>query len=92
MLSIIIPVYNAENFIKRCLDSIIKCNNKKLEIIIVDDCSVDNSYEICKSYENKYDFIKLYKNKKNRVYKKLKNWKCKMNQKKQLLIKNWKNK
>ena len=65
MLSIIIQVYNAENFIKRCLDSIIKCNNKKLEIIIVDDCSVDNSYEICKSYENKYDFIKLYKNKKN---------------------------
>lgn len=65
MLSIVIPVYNAENFIKRCLDSIIKCDNKKLEIVIIDDCSTDNSYKICKSYKNKYNFIKLYKNKKN---------------------------
>lgn len=50
MISIIIPVYNGENSIERCLDSILNSLNKDLEIIIVNDGSTDNSEEICMRY------------------------------------------
>lgn len=51
-VSIIIPVYNAESTIERCIDSLIHNSYKNLEIILVDDCSKDNSLKICKKYES----------------------------------------
>lgn len=48
--SIIIPVYNAENTIKRCLDSILNKTFKDYEIIIINDGSCDNSLSICNEY------------------------------------------
>lgn len=59
ILSIIIPVYNVECYIDKCLDSIISqiCNG--VEVILVNDGSTDSSKEICHKYEYKYDFIKL---------------------------------
>lgn len=49
-ISIIIPVYNTEKYLKRCLNSIINQNFKEIEIIIINDCSTDNSLEIIKKY------------------------------------------
>ena len=53
LISVIVPVYNAENYLDRCIKSIINQKYKELEIILVDDGSKDNSLEICKSYANK---------------------------------------
>lgn len=56
--SVIIPVYNAEKTLNRCLDSIVNQSFKDYEIILVNDGSVDNSESICLEYTNKYDNIK----------------------------------
>lgn len=50
-VSIIIPVYNVEKYLKKCLDSITNQSYKNLEIIIIDDGSTDNSLEIAKGFE-----------------------------------------
>lgn len=49
-ISVIIPVYNSEKYITQCIDSILSQSMKEIEIICVDDCSQDNSYEILKQY------------------------------------------
>lgn len=49
--SFIIPVYNAGKTIQRCLDSILAQHHNNYEVIIVDDGSSDNSYEICRKYQ-----------------------------------------
>ena len=59
-ISIIIPVYNAELFLKESLESVINQNFKNMEIICVDDGSTDKSLSILKKYSNKYDFIKVF--------------------------------
>ena len=48
LISVIVPVYNAEKYLDRCIQSIINQKYKELEIILVDDGSKDNSLEICK--------------------------------------------
>lgn len=58
-VSVCIPVYNAENYIAACLDSLIKQTLEGIEIICVDDGSKDNSAEIIKQYQKKYKNIKL---------------------------------
>lgn len=50
-LSIIIPVYNSENYLCDCIGSIITSQRKEFEIIVINDGSLDNSYEIIKKYE-----------------------------------------
>lgn len=54
-LSIIVPVYNVSNYLEECLDSLLKQNITDYEVIMVDDGSTDNSYEIVQEYEEKYD-------------------------------------
>lgn len=56
-ISIIIPVYNAENYLHRCFDSILANNYKNLEIIPVNDGSKDNSQIVIDEYKNKYPDI-----------------------------------
>ena len=50
-VSIIIPVFNAERYVYRCLESILNKNSNNIEIILIDDGSLDNSYNICKKYK-----------------------------------------
>ena len=52
-ISVIVPVYNAEQYLNRCLDSIIRQTYKNIEILLIDDGSTDKSLDICKEYENK---------------------------------------
>ena len=47
LISIIVPVYNVEDYIEECLESLVKQTYKNLEIILIDDGSTDNSGEIC---------------------------------------------
>ena len=49
-LSVIVPVYNVETYLNRCIDSIINQTYKNLEIILVDDGSTDKSGKICDKY------------------------------------------
>ena len=59
LISIIIPIYNTANYLPTCLDSIINQTYQNLEIILVDDGSTDNSYQIAKEYTKKDPRIKL---------------------------------
>lgn len=52
MISIIIPVFNVQNYIKRCIDSILLQSFEDWELLLIDDGSTDNSFEICKKYVN----------------------------------------
>lgn len=58
-LSIVIPIYNSEIYLKRCINSLIVYKNLNIEIILIDDGSTDNSLKICRSYEKKFKNIKV---------------------------------
>lgn len=64
-VSIIIPIYNSQKYLRRCLDSILVQQIKEIEVIMVDDGSTDASAEICMEYKQKdYRFAYSYKKKK----------------------------
>lgn len=58
-VSVIIPVYNVEKYLRRCLDSVVNQTYKDIEVILVNDGSPDNSKEICEEYVAKYSNIQL---------------------------------
>ena len=58
--SVIIPVYNVEKYIDRCLKSIISQNYDDLEIIVIDNGSTDSSGSICDTYASEYSNISVY--------------------------------
>jgi len=59
-ISVIIPVYNVEPYIRKCLDSVINQTYKNLEILLVDDGSTDNSGKICDEYAKNDNRIKVF--------------------------------
>ena len=59
LISIIVPVYNVEQYLPKCLDSIINQTYKNLEIILIDDGSTDKSGKICDKYKNEDKRIKV---------------------------------
>ncbi|MCX4276033.1 MAG: glycosyltransferase [Candidatus Gastranaerophilales bacterium] len=65
-VSVIIPVYNVEQYLERCLDSVINQTLKDIEIICVDDCSTDNSLEILTRYAKDDSRIKVVALKENK--------------------------
>lgn len=59
-ITIIIPIYNVEKYIDRCLKSIINQTYQNFKLILINDGSEDNSLKIIREYEKEYDFIKVY--------------------------------
>ena len=57
--SIIIPVYNISNYISECVNSVLKQSFKDYEIILVNDGSIDDSFNICLNYSKKYKNVRL---------------------------------
>lgn len=53
LVSIIIPVYNAEKYIFNCLESVLNQTYNNIEVIIIDDQSMDKSLEICKELQKR---------------------------------------
>lgn len=58
LVSIIVPIYNVEKYLKKCLESLINQSFKQIEIILVNDGSTDQSAEICNQYTKNHSFIK----------------------------------
>lgn len=65
LISVIIPVYNAEKYLSRCLNSLISQTFKDFEVICINDKSSDNSLEILKEFSKKDGRIKVIDNEKN---------------------------
>ena len=63
-VSIVVPVYNASKYLKTCLDSLVNQTIDDMEIIAIDDASLDNSLDILKNYKKNYLFLKVYSNEK----------------------------
>lgn len=61
-VSIILPIYNVEKYLKKCLDSVVNQTYKNIEIIAINDASPDKSLEIIKEYQNSYKNIKVINN------------------------------
>ncbi len=60
MISVIVPVYNVELYLRKCIDSILAQTYRDLEILVVDDGSTDGSGAICDEYAGKDDRIKVF--------------------------------
>lgn len=65
LISVLVPVYNVENFVEESLRSLMQQSYKNIEIIVVDDYSSDNTFKIVKKLEKEDSRIKSYKNPKN---------------------------
>lgn len=59
-VSVIIPVYNVENYLKECLDSVCRQSLKDIEIICINDGSTDNSLNILKDYQKQDNRLKIF--------------------------------
>lgn len=60
LISIIVPIYNVEKYLKECIESLISQDYTNTEIILVDDGSKDKCSKICDEYSKKYSNIKVY--------------------------------
>lgn len=65
LISVLITTYNREKFIRDAIQSVLKSSFQDFEIIIVDDCSLDSSYEIAREYARIDERIKVFINEKN---------------------------
>lgn len=67
LISIIIPVYNCEDYLSDCINSVVSQDYNNWEIILVDDHSTDSSFQICKNYSGKFSNVKAIVNEKKGV-------------------------
>ena len=63
LVTVVVPIYNTEKYLRRCLDSIINQSYSNLEIILIDDGSIDNSSKICYEYSINDHRIKIIRQK-----------------------------
>lgn len=61
LVSVVVPVFNSQNYIKQCIESILNQTYRKIQVIIVDDGSVDDSLQICKEMQEYDDRITILK-------------------------------
>lgn len=66
MITVIIPCYNVEKYIEKCINSIENQIYKNIEIIVVDDCSTDNTMNILRKMKEEYSNLQVYQNDKNK--------------------------
>ncbi|MGN0165223.1 MAG: glycosyltransferase [Lachnospiraceae bacterium] len=59
-LSVIVPVYNVEEFLERCLDSLTKQTYSNLEVLLIDDGATDSSGQICDRYAASYEKVRVF--------------------------------
>lgn len=64
-VSVIVPLYNAEKYIAACVDSVLSQEMQNIEIILVDDCSTDNSVKLCEELYGKNDKVRIIRQEKN---------------------------
>ncbi|MDN4620953.1 glycosyltransferase family 2 protein [Paenibacillus sp. PsM32] len=64
-VSVIVPMYNVEDYIQETLESLINQNLAQFEIILIDDQSIDSTYDIASHFANQYNFIVLHQLEKN---------------------------
>lgn len=64
-VSVIVPVYNASDYLETCLNSLVNQSIDDMEIIAIDDASIDNSLEILNEYASRCSNLKVYYNEKN---------------------------
>ena len=62
LFNIIVPVFNAEKYIEKCLNSIVKQAHNRFQVLIVDDCSSESSYEIASKICEKNKHFKIFRN------------------------------
>ncbi len=65
LISIVLPVYNGEKYLRESIDSVLQQTYTKWELLLLDDCSTDNTPVICKEYAQKDNRIVYYRNDKN---------------------------
>lgn len=65
-ISVVIPLYNAQPYIGRCLESVLRQSYKNIEIVIVDDASSDASLSIVQSYQARYPSVRIISHKQNK--------------------------
>lgn len=64
VISVVLPVYNVENYIKECIYSILNQTEQDFEILVIDDCSTDKTLDIVRTFKD--NRIKIYKKKENK--------------------------
>ena len=64
-VSVCLPVYNAGPYLDQCLGSIAGQTFKQFELVIVDDCSIDGSWEIIQKFAKEHSWVRTFRNKKN---------------------------
>lgn len=65
LVSCIIPVYNAEKYLVTGIESLLSQTYKNIEVILVDDCSTDDSWTVCMDFSRKFSNVRAYKSKQN---------------------------
>ena len=60
LITVIIPIFNTQKFLRRCIESVTNQTYRNLQIILVNDGSTDNSLDICNEFKKKYNNIEVF--------------------------------
>ena len=65
LVSVLLPVFNGEQYIQKAAFSILNQSHKELELLIIDDCSTDKSYQMSMNISEQDNRVRVFKNQKN---------------------------